>query len=136
MPPARILPPAKELAERLKNDPNLSFSELSRQYGVSRQALTQALRRAHLEVSRGPAYTVKEFVPWRVKVEHEQHLYIRMLRLWAREQKGLPLPKDRVKIYRELLAWLDDNDLVIAYDRETGFSAVPREDGDGRYWRP
>lgn len=134
--PTRILPPARELAERLEKDHNLTFTALAEEFGVSRQAIRKAIEKAHIELDRPKPHSLKQFVPWRVKVIHEQDLHVRMLRLYAREKLGLPIPKDRQKKYREWRADMDLLDLVVTYSPETGFALDDRRDGDERYWRP
>lgn len=132
----RILPPAQELADRLEKDHDLTFTALADEYGVSRQAVRKAIEKAHIELNRPKPYSLKRFVPWRVKVAHEQHLHVRMLRLYAREQLGLSIPKDRQTKYRNWRHDMDELDLVVTYSPETGFSVDQRRDGDERYWRP
>lgn len=132
----RFLPDAEILKKKLEADHDLSLTALGREYGVSRQAVLKALRKAHAEPNRPGPHSLKAFVPWRVKVAHEQDLLVRMLRLYAREQKGLPIPRDRMKQYREWRETMDLLDLVVTYSPEHGFGTDERRPGDGRYWRP
>lgn len=132
----RLLPDAEILKKQLEADHQLSLTALGRQYGVSRQAVLKALRKAHAEPNRPGPHSLKEYVPWRVKVAHEQDFLVRMLRLYAREQKGLPLPREREKKYREWRETMDLLDLVVTYSPEVGFSTDERQPGDGKYWRP
>lgn len=132
----RILPSAEVLAKRLEEDHNLSLTALGAEYGVSRQAVLKALRRAQVEPNRPKPHSLKQFVPWRVKVAHEQDLHVRMLRWFAREQLGLSIPQDRMKKYREWRETMDTLDLVVTYSPETGFGTDKRRPGDGKYWRP
>lgn len=136
MPHQRILPPAAELAERFKQDKTLTFTALAAEFGVTRQAVRKALEKAHIQVERPNPHSLKQFVPWRVKVIHEQHLHVRMLRLYARQRLGLPIPRDRQKIYREWRHDMDELGLVVTYSPETGFGVDERRPGDERYWRP
>lgn len=134
--PTRILPPAKELAKRLEGDHSLTFTALAAEYGVSRQAVKKAIEKARIEINRPKPPSLKPFIPWRVRVAHEQHLHVRMLRLYGREQLGLEIPSDRRRRYEEWKRDMDAFDLVVTYDPEVGFSADARRDGDSRYWRP
>lgn len=132
----RILPAAKVLAGRLEKDHSLTYTALADEYGVTRQAVTKALQRAKIEPKRPSPYSLKQFVPWRVKVQHEQHVLVRMLRVYAREQLGMPVPKDRRRMYARWRHDMDQYGLVVTYDPETGFDTDLRRDGDERYWRP
>lgn len=132
----RILPPADELAKQLESDHSLTFTALAEKYGVSRQAVMKAINKAHIELERPKPHSLKQFVPWRVKVAHEQDLNVRMLRLYARQILGFPIPKDRQKKYAEWRQYMDALDLVVTYSPETGFAVDERRPGDERYWRP
>lgn len=134
--PIRILPPAKELAARLEADHSLTLTALGAEFGVSRQAVVKALRKAQVTVNRPERHSLKPFIPWRVKVAHEQHLLVRMLRLYAREQLGLTIPRDRRKLYGEWRRDMDKLGLVVTYDYEKGFDLDERREGDQKYWRP
>jgi hypothetical protein len=134
--PPRILPPAAVLAKRLEGDHSLTMTALGAEYGVSRQAVAKALGKAQIEPDRPKPHSLKPFVPWRVKVAHEQHLHVRMLRLYGREQLGLPIPRERQRIFRDWKDGMDRLGLVVTYSPETGFGVDERRDGDERYWRP
>lgn len=133
---SRILPPAEEIAAAFKDDPELTFTAYAARFGVSRQAVKKALDVAEIELNRPSPYTLKQFVPWRVKVAHEQHLHVRMLRIYAREKLGLPLPRERLRAYREWRQDMDELGLVVTYSPEAGFGVDERRPGDERYWRP
>jgi hypothetical protein len=136
VPTTRILPPAKELAARLEQDHHLTLTALAAEYGVSRQAVKKAIDKAQVTVHRPQPHSLKHFVPWRVKVIHEQHLNVRMLRLYGRQQLGLEIPKDRRKKFEEWIRDMDLLNLVVTYSPETGFGVDERREGDERYWRP
>lgn len=132
----RILPPGDELVRVFQRDSSLTYTAVARRYGVTRQAVVKALGPRVAQLNRPPARSLKLFVPWRVRVEHEQDFLVRMLRLYAREQLGFGVASGRRRGYYSWKREMDDRNLVVTYDRETGFALDERREGDAAYWRP
>lgn len=106
-----------------------STSEIAREYGASRQAVSQCLRRASVRAP-GEAISYGRLIPWRVRVQHNMDKPIRMLRLWARREMGLPLTPRYTAELDQWLAFLRDTDQVLCYDRDEGFYYDLREPED------
>jgi hypothetical protein len=121
----------KELAQ-----PGVSIREVGERYGVSRQAVSNALGREGVQLGRGRAYSLKSVIPWRVRVAHEDDYHLRYLRLYGRKVNGLPLTAAQDRRLKAWCAAREEEETVVCYDPESGFSLDVRQAGDERYWRP
>lgn len=69
-------------------------------------------------------------IPWRVAQEHQREYPVVMLRIIGKANRGAGLTTDE---YKRVLAWLDkldQHDVVVDYDRQSGFRYVPRREGE------
>lgn len=104
---------------------------------VTRNAVTMAMARHGL--SSNPTRYSEE-IPWRVRQKHERHYALAMLRLYARQRRGVKLNREQSQRLTSWLGQLQGADRVVFYEPESpdGFYYVPRlpEDGDGIIRRP
>lgn len=113
-----------------------SYEQIAHAYGVTKAAVHLALSRSQLVTPR-PRYD--EELPWLVATEHTSHYLAGMLRLAARQKRGLPIPPRKE---RYLNNWLENLakptsqaplGMVVDYDRDAypgGFACVPRRPGE------
>jgi hypothetical protein len=108
--------------------------EVSRESGrrVGRSTISAALSRAGLT----DRVRYDSVIPWpRIKIEHNHHYALSMLRLKARIDAGQPVTEENLKRFESWERKLRDNDAVVVYraDSPDGFYYCPRrpEDGDG-----
>lgn len=104
---------------------------------VARSTVASALSRAGL--TNRVRYT--DEIPWpRIKVEHNRHYALTMLRYLARRNQGLPLDDNQEERLDSWLDRLDEENAVVTYreDSPDGFYYIPRKksDGDGVVRRP
>lgn len=129
----RKLPP-HDVVAALVRDHGWSTYRIADEYGATRAAVTHCLRQLGIESPRAPA-SYKEYIPWRVKVAHNEGVIIRKLRLWARAQMRLevtPAQRQQLDQWEALM-----RDYVVDYDAECGFAYVPRQPGEmGMVRRP
>lgn len=136
----RKLPPTSELIAMHRS--GLSHSQiadtLSERLGthISRIAVTQALGRTGYR-GEGPGrrptrYTAE--LPWRIAAPHRMELAATRLRLLGRRNAGLRLSEEDAGLLDKWLAWLDENDAVVAYcpERSPGFYYVVGDEPDDR----
>lgn len=110
----RTLPDSNSELEKLLR--RHTMTEIAEMYGVTAQAVSKAVRDRNLSVERRTSY--KEYIPWRVKVEHSELYPRRMLRLYAMEQTGKPLTEKQAGQLRLFKQRLDELDAVVHYDPE------------------
>lgn len=94
---------------------------------VTREAVSVALHRAGDTASQ-PRY--EALIPWRVRVPHMRQYPVIMLRALGRREAGGVLPDDLNRKLNLWLARLVSEGLVVDYDPESGFSYVPRQEGE------
>lgn len=107
-----------EIAERLTQETGEQ---------ITRVAVSVALHRAG-DTDEKPRYD--DLIPWRVKMPHMRQYPVLMLRAFARRRAGHELPED---LNRKLNLWLgrlEDEQIVVAYSEEDGFTYVPRKASD------
>lgn len=134
MPRPPTLPEPEEVHRLLNTtDPNTgkkyTQSDVARMYGVSRAAVSEFVHK-HRLVEKRARYS--EFIPWRVKVEHQHAYEIRMLRLAARRDRGESLnPRDE-RYLDSWVATMAEVDAVVDYDERDGPYYVRRRHGIDR----
>lgn len=120
----RKLPPDTEVLTLVRS--GLSTYQVAHHYGTSRQAVSQCLNRQGVRAPRATSpYT--EFIPWRVKLVHNNHRIIRRLRKWARFRLGdTSLTNGELEHLHKWVAWLHQSRLVVDYSPEVGFFYTDR----------
>lgn len=107
-----------------------TMTEVADMYGVSVQAVSAAVRSRNLTAET--RVNLKEYIPWRVKVEHSEHYLRRMLRLYAYEQIGRELNHKQAGELARFKRKMDEVGGVVQYDpeHEKGpWLVVPRRPG-------
>jgi len=134
MPAKRYLPSDSTLVEWAKTMTHQQIADRIYEetgYKVARSTVSAALSRAG-ETNR---IRYEDTIPWkRIKVEHNHHYAISMLRLLSRRNAGQSLTDAQ---NNRLDSWLDrlrDEDAVVVYlpDTDEGFFYVRREKTDGK----
>lgn len=100
--------------------------QIADEYGVSRQAVSAALQRAHLSE---PRVRYDQYIPWKVRVAHQRDYEIRMLRLYARRQLGIPNEPRDDRYLDAFIEKLTGEHLVVDYDPDEGFYYTDKRDG-------
>jgi transposase-like protein len=132
----RKLPP-DEVVARLVKDEGLTYEQVAERYGCTRQAVYQAMTAIGERSPRGPAVSYREWIPWSgIKVEHNNDLLVRRLRLYARRQLGHPLPPAQSALLDQWLAYMREHNAIVVYDRAVGFRLAPRRKGETGLARP
>lgn len=130
----RKLPDVKVLVKHLEEE-GMTYAQVAELYGSSKQAVSAALDRANVDLGRAQR-SYRDHIPWRVKVEHNSHLLVKMLRLHARSQLGLPIqPADLAK-HDQWLQYMKLHDAVVVYHPDHGFGLDERRPGDSDLTRP
>ena len=97
---------------------------------VARSTVSAALSRAGLTTRT----RYDEMIPWkRIRVEHNHHYALTMLRLEARRRMDSQLTEDQSKRLESWKQRLEDEDAVVVYlpDTDEGFYYVRRKPSDG-----
>lgn len=138
----RRLPSADLLREHVERGE--TNREIGERYGVSGEAVRQALGRYGVErpdASRRPNHA--HYVPWRLRGDHVNDVLARRLRSYSKRQQGRQLSETESRLLDEWLKFMDgDNSLGVAlsvhYDRndDEGFWLAPREARDRDYISP
>lgn len=130
MPARRILPSDSKLADLVEQGMThqqiADWVEAQTGEPVTRAAVATALYRAGL--TKRVRYD--KHIPWTVPVEHQHDYNLWMLRVWARDDMGLPVSETDMKRYRAWRERLDEAGAVVAFDPAVGFFAVERRDSD------
>lgn len=133
MPAKRYLPSDSTLVEWAKVMTHQQIADRIYEdtgYKVARSTVSAALSRAG-ETNR---VRYESTIPWpRIKVEHNHHYAVTMLRLLARREDGQELNDSQSARLDSWLQRLEDEDAVVVYrpDTEDGFYYVRRQKSDG-----
>lgn len=132
----RKLPDVDELV-RLVNDEDLTYEEIAQRYGCTRQAVYFAMTGAGQRSPRSPEHSYREWIPWQgIKVEHNNDLLIKRLRLHARRELGYRLTSAQTATLDQWLAYMREHGAIVVYDRAVGFRLAPRRPGETGMARP
>lgn len=120
----RKLPPDEEVVRLVVQD-GRTLQSIADEYGASRQAVSNCLRNAgHGAPNAIQPY--KDWIPWRVRVTHNNDKIVRRLRRYARMQMGEEFrPGEQANLDR----WIQRMQalgVVVDYHPEVGFMYVPR----------
>jgi len=133
MPANRVLPSDSTLAEWAKTMTHQQIADrvyAETKIKVARSTVSEALSRAG-ETNR---VRYDEVIPWdRIKVEHNYHYALQMLRLKARVDQGVEINQEYIKRLESWEARLDQENAVVAYEPKSpdGFYYVRRLPSDG-----
>lgn len=135
----RKLPTAKRLIELAEKHSN---QEIADQYGVSAEAVRQALAREGFrrEPTR-PRHA--HYIPWRVRGDHVGDVLAKRLRAYSRREQGFPISESDERLLNEWIDFMEGNNsygvpLSVHYDRtdREGFWLEPRQAGDRNFISP
>lgn len=113
-------------------------AEVARMYGVTRAAVSAAIRARKLNIPARPSY--KDYIPWVITTDEPTKWAhpVRMLRIYGKQQQGIPVPPEDARRAKEFFDWLAADGLVIDYDpanEEDPWLYVPAEPGDKHFVR-
>ena len=117
MPREKILPDKNELQRYV--DKGLTHQQIAdlvtKKTGVKvgRSAVSVALHRYGIAKN---SVRYKDYLPWRLKMEHIRAYPARMLRLMGRRAAGKPMTDVDNTLLDNWLAMLDEQELIVAYD--------------------
>lgn len=139
MPSVRKLPPGDVLLDMAATMTN---AEIGDQYGVTAEAVRQALAREGFRRSPDrPSHG--RYIPWKVRADHTGDVLARRLRSYSKRQQGKPLNETEERLLDDWLRFMDGGNafgvqLSVHYDRydEEGFWLEPRQPGDRDYISP
>lgn len=135
MPKPRIIPSDRELQKLV--DKGFTHQEIadmiSKESGtpIARSTVSAALSRAGMT----DRIRYEETIPWSpIKVEHNYHYALTMLRLLARRNEGDELDDEKNTRLDSWIEKLTNNNAVVVYVPESvhGFHYVERKPGDGK----
>lgn len=130
--------PSNDVVRWLVCDEGWSVQRVADKYGTAKSAVSACLRRMDVHSPREQTVSYKDFVPWRVRVEHNNTDLVRKLRLYGRRRMGLSMRPDQLARLDQFLALLEETGQVVAYSPDKGFYYVPRlpQDEGGIIRRP
>lgn len=121
-------------------DGGMTQQQVADLFGVSRQAVSYRYAQMQGVRNRRTHRSHKDFFPWKIKSEHitkppHRNLYRRLIEVHS-YQEGWPQTPEAQAIARNALEWLAGKNaygvrVVINYDPDEGFWAVPAREGDG-----
>lgn len=132
---AKKLPPFDVLLRFVEED-RLSYREIADKYGVTGEAVRQALDKGgYRKPNSRPSHA--HYIPWKVRADHVGDVLARRLRAYSKRQQGKPLRDSEAKLLDEWLKFMDGENslgvpLSVHYDRNTedGFWLEVRQNGD------
>ncbi len=113
-------------------------AEVAQMYGVSPQAVSKAIRDRNLNAERRVSY--KQYIPWRIKMDHQESYPHRMLRLWAMSENGKDLTGKQARQLERFVAKLQEDGTVVHYEPDFPAEAggpwlyLPRREGVDLGW--
>lgn len=120
----RKLPPDEEVI-RLVVDEGRTLQSIADEFGASRQAVSNRLREAGVGAPKA-IQPYKDWIPWRVRVAHNNDKIVRKLRRYARVQMGESFRPGEVANLSRWIGQMRSLGVVIDYHPEVGFMYVPR----------
>lgn len=135
MPAKRFLPSDKELVKMARTMTHQQIADKIYKdtgFNVARSTVSAALSRAG-ETNR---IRYDEVIPWApIKIDHNHHYALSMLRLMARREAGKELREGQGARLDSWVQRLRDEDAVVTYvyDSEDGFYYVRRKKSDGQF---
>lgn len=141
MPAYRQLPEPEEL-RRLAIAETLNNRQIGEMYGVSGEAVRQALVAAKIERPNfEPKVSHGHYIPWRIRADHTSDILARRLRSYSKLKQRKPLSETEKRLLEAFVKFMDgDNpDSVpqsVHYERNEGFWLEPRLPGDRDYIHP
>jgi hypothetical protein len=134
---ARRKLPSDEHVAHLVQELGFTYEQIAAQYGCTRQAVYAAMTAVGQRSPRGPQFSYREWIPWKgIKVEHNNQLLIRRLRLYARAQLKQPLTPAQTAQLDQWLTYMREHNAIVVYDRDAGFRLAPRRPGETGMARP
>lgn len=101
------------------------------EYGASRQAVSNCLREAGIGAPNA-IQPYKNWIPWKVRVAHNNDKIVRKLRRYARMEMGEQFRPGEVANLHRWIQRMRDLDVLIDYHPEVGFMYVPRRSDEAR----
>lgn len=140
MPGTRKLPEPDVLVRHATE--GLTNKEIGELYGVTGEAVRQALEKAGYERTSGrPSHAY--YLPWKIRSDHIGDVLARRLRAYSKRMQGKPLSDSDARLLDEWLKFMDGGNslgvpLSVHYDRQDddGFWLEPRQPGDRDYVSP
>lgn len=126
----RKLPPDEEVI-RLIVQEGRTLQSVADEYGATRQAVSNCLRNAGLGAP-GAIQPYKDWIPWRVRVPHNNDKIVRKLRRYARMQMGEQFRPGEIANLHRWIQRMQALGVVIDYHPEVGFMYVPRRNDEAR----
>ena len=141
MPQTRRLPDSEVLVRHASE--GLTNKEIGEIYGVTGEAVRQALEKAGFTRSDNGRPSHAYYLPWKVRADHVGDVLARRLRAYSKRQQGKPLKDTEARLLDEWVKFMDGGNslgvpLSVHYDRsdEDGFWLEPRQPGDRDYISP
>lgn len=140
MPSPKRLPPVEVLIELAQQ--GLTNQEIGDKYGVSGEAVRQALAKAgYRRTTTRPSHA--RYLPWKIRGDHIGDVLARRLRAYSKRQQGKQLSDTESRLLDDWLKYMDGANpfglpLSVHYDRQDdeGFWLMPRQPGDRDYISP
>lgn len=140
MPSPRKLPPDDVLMQHVAD--NETNREIGERYGVSAEAVRQALVRAGVtRETHRPSHG--RYLPWKIRTDHVGDVIARRLRSYSKRAQGRPLTDTEARLLDEWIKFMEGDNpagvpLSVHYDRhdEEGFWLEPRAPQDRDYISP
>lgn len=108
-----------------------TLQSVADQYGASRQAVSNCLRAAG-QGAPNAIQPYKDWIPWRVRVSHNNDKIVRKLRRFARLEMGEEFRPGEIANLRRWAERMRQLGVVVDYHPEVGFMYVPRRPDEPR----
>jgi hypothetical protein len=126
----RKLPPDHEVL-RLVLEEGRTLRSVADEYGATRQAVSACL---HDNGAYAPNAVMpyREWIPWRVRVPHNNDKIVRRLRRYARWQMGETFSEKEINNLSRWISRMRQLGVVVDYDPKAGFFYSPRRPDEPR----
>jgi hypothetical protein len=108
-----------------------TLQSVADEYGASRQAVSNCLRGAGIGAPNA-IQPYKDWIPWKVRVAHNNDKIVRKLRRYARMEMGEQFRPGEIANLHRWIGRMQALDVVIDYHPEVGFMYVPRQPHEAR----
>jgi len=138
---AKKLPEDSVLIDHAQS--GMTNREIGEMYGVTGEAVRQALVRAGYQREGSDRPSHAYYLPWRLRGDHVGDVLARRLRAYSKRQQGKSLNEQELRLLDEWVKFMEGGNslgvpLSVHYSRtdEEGFWLEPRQAGDRDYISP
>lgn len=119
--------PAEETLRRWVEEGS-THSDIAEMIGVTRQAVSKKMKQLGVGVDgRGDRMSRADLFPWTMAAVDHADAITQAMRFYNKQKAGGQLTAAQQSAVNRLVGWMEQENVVLDYDRATGFKFRPRD---------